>query len=92
MSSGAEQNDFLGNAVGRGTYKVDTNRRNVALSVRVVRKSEQQARLADARVSDEKQLEKVIAAIADPVYSFSSLAACTPTIRDANCSNDMGYS
>lgn len=41
-------------------YEVHPNRRDVALRVRVVRKPQQQAGLAHARVSDEQELEKVI--------------------------------
>ena len=41
-------------------YKVDTNSRDVALSVRVVGKSQQQARLSHARITDKEKLEEVI--------------------------------
>jgi len=45
------------------TYKVHTNGADVALRVSVVRKSEQQAGFADARVANEQQFEQVIATI-----------------------------
>lgn len=44
------------------TYKVNTDGRDVALSVGVVSKSKKQTTLADTRVANEQQLEKVIAA------------------------------
>lgn len=43
------------------TYKIHTNRRNVRLRVRVVGKSKQQTRLSDTRVSNQEQLEEIIA-------------------------------
>jgi hypothetical protein len=45
------------------THKINTNSRDVALRVRVIGESEQQARLADARVSDQEQLEEVVVSI-----------------------------
>ena len=41
-------------------YKVDADGRDVALGVRVVGEAQQQARLADARVADEHELEDVV--------------------------------
>lgn len=46
---------------GGKTYKVDTDGRDVALGVGVVGKSKKQTTLADTRVANEQQLEKVIA-------------------------------
>lgn len=47
-------------------YEVDTNSRNVALSVCVVGKSQQQARLSHARVTNKEKLEKVIVSVRRP--------------------------
>jgi len=44
----------------RTDFKVDADSGDVALSVGVVRKSKQQTRLSDTRVSDKEKLEKVI--------------------------------
>lgn len=47
--------------VGFGeTYEIDANRRDVALCVCVVRKSEQQTRLSDTAVSNQEELEEVV--------------------------------
>jgi hypothetical protein len=46
----------------RGTHEVHANSRDVALRVRVIRETEQQTRLADARVTDQQQLEQVVTA------------------------------
>ena len=43
------------------TYKVNTNRGDVRLSIGVVCKSKKQTRLSDARVSDQEELEEIIA-------------------------------
>jgi hypothetical protein len=43
-----------------GTYKINANRRDVALSVCVICKPEEQARLSNTRVTDEQELEKVV--------------------------------
>ena len=43
------------------TYKVDSNGGNIRLRVRIVSESKQQTRLSDARVSNEEELEEVIA-------------------------------
>jgi len=43
------------------TYKVYANGRNVRLGVRIVGKSKQQTRLSNTRVTNEQQLEEVIA-------------------------------
>ena len=45
-----------------GAYKVNADRRDIALGVGVVRKPEQKTRLADTGISDEEQFEEVIAA------------------------------
>lgn len=42
------------------TYEVDTDGGDVALSVGIIGEPEQQARLADTRVSDEEELEEVV--------------------------------
>jgi hypothetical protein len=42
------------------THEVDADGRDVALCVCVVGEPEQQARLSDTRVADEKQLEQVV--------------------------------
>ena len=47
-------------AGGGGAYEIHANGRNVALSVRVIGKAQQEARFADAGVADEHQLEHVI--------------------------------
>ena len=49
--------------VPRQTHEVDTDGRNVALSVCVVGKTEQQAGLSDTRVTDEEELEEVVVSI-----------------------------
>jgi hypothetical protein len=49
------------NCSGQGTYKVYSNSRNVGLRVGIVRKSKEQARLSDTGVSNEEELEQVIA-------------------------------
>lgn len=41
-------------------YKVDTNSGDVALSIRIIREPQQQARLSHTRVSDQEQLEEII--------------------------------
>ena len=41
-------------------YEVDADRRDVALSIRVVSKAQQQAGLADTRVADQHELEHVV--------------------------------
>lgn len=50
----------LANAEHRGTHEVDTDGGDVALSVGIIGKPEQQARLANTGISDEEQLEKVV--------------------------------
>ena len=45
----------------RTTYKVDSNRRNVGFRVSVIRKSKEQARLSYTGVSNEEELEEIIA-------------------------------
>lgn len=45
------------------THEINTNRRDVALSVGVIRKPEQQARLADTRISDKQELEKIVVSV-----------------------------
>jgi hypothetical protein len=54
--------DLLAAKLNGADLKVDANGGDVALGVGVVGKAEQQARLAHARVADEKQLEKIVAA------------------------------
>jgi hypothetical protein len=44
-------------------YEVNTDGGDVALGVGVVCESEQQAGLADARVSDQEELEEVIVSV-----------------------------
>lgn len=41
-------------------YEIDTNGRNVRLSVGVIGKSKQQTRLAYTGITDEEQLEEVV--------------------------------
>jgi hypothetical protein len=43
-----------------GTYEVDTDSGDVGLCVGVVGEPQEQARLADTRVTDEQQLEEVV--------------------------------
>ena len=43
------------------TYEIDTNGGNIRFSVRVIRKSQQETRLSDTGVTDEEELEKIIA-------------------------------
>lgn len=45
------------------TYEVDADGRDVGLGVGVVRESQQQARLSDARVSDQEKFEEVVVSI-----------------------------
>jgi hypothetical protein len=45
---------------GAGTYEVDTDGGDVGLCVGVVGEPQEQARLADTRVTDEQQLEEVV--------------------------------
>jgi hypothetical protein len=47
---------------GKVTYEIDADSRDVALRIRVVSESEQQARFAYAGVADKQKLEEVIAA------------------------------
>lgn len=47
----------------KSTHKVDTDCGNVALSVCVVRKSEQQAGLSDTRVTDQEELEEIVVSV-----------------------------
>jgi hypothetical protein len=52
--------------VGLGnTYKVNTDGRNVRLSVCIVCESKQQTRLSYTGVSDEEEFEKVVAVVVD---------------------------
>ena len=44
------------------TYKVDTDRADVALGVGVIRETQKQAGLADTRVTDQQELEEEVAA------------------------------
>lgn len=44
----------------RPDLEVHTNGRNVALGIGVVGEPQQQARLSDARVTDEEELEEVV--------------------------------
>ena len=53
------------------TYEVDTNGRDVGLGVCVIGKSQQQARLSDARVSNKQELEEVIVSGVDLVRKRS---------------------
>jgi hypothetical protein len=50
------------------SYKVNADSGNVALSVGVVGKAEQQARLPHARVADEQELEEVV--VSGPVSVY----------------------
>jgi hypothetical protein len=45
-----------------GTYEVDADGGDVALCVGVVRKTQEQARLADAGIADQQKFEQVVAA------------------------------
>ncbi len=49
---------------GRAAYKVDTDRGDVRLGVRVIGEPQEQARLSDARVADEEELEQVVVSMA----------------------------
>jgi hypothetical protein len=42
------------------TYEVDADRGDVGLGVGVIGKSQEQARLSDARVSDKEEFEEVV--------------------------------
>ena len=44
----------------RVAFKINPNGRNIALRIRIIREPQQQTGLADARVPDKEQLEKVI--------------------------------
>lgn len=50
-------------AEGVSTYEVNADGRDVALSVGVVGESEQQTRLSDTGVTDQKELEKVVVSV-----------------------------
>jgi hypothetical protein len=72
--------------LNRPDLEVDTDRGDVALGVCVVRESKEQARLPDAGVSDEQQLEQVVIS----VVSQSAVVAITQrmTVRaggDSSC-------
>lgn len=43
------------------TYKVNTNGGNVALSVRVIGKTQQQTRLANTGIANQEKLEEIVA-------------------------------
>jgi hypothetical protein len=43
------------------TYKVNTDRRDVRLRVGIIGKPEQETRFTNTRISDEQELEQVIA-------------------------------
>ena len=47
----------------RNDYEVDTNSGNVAIRVLIIRKTQQQARLTDARISNQQKLEKIVATV-----------------------------
>ena len=42
------------------TYEVDTDGRDVAFGVGIVRETEEQARLSDTGISDEEKLEQIV--------------------------------
>jgi hypothetical protein len=42
------------------TYEIDTDGRDVGLSVGIIGKSQQQARLSNARVSNKQELEEIV--------------------------------
>lgn len=44
----------------RCAYEIYADRRDVAFSVRIIRKPEEKARLSNAGVSNEKELEEVV--------------------------------
>jgi hypothetical protein len=46
---------------GSTTYEINTNRRNVTFSVRIIGKSKKQTRLSNTRISDQQELEEVVA-------------------------------
>jgi len=45
------------------TYKVNTDSRDIALSVGIIGETKQQARLSNTGVTDEEELEEVIVSI-----------------------------
>lgn len=51
------------------TYKVNTNRRDVALGVCVIGESEQETGLSNTRVSDQEELEQVVVSMLVKVMS-----------------------
>ena len=55
--------------LGRQTHEINADGTDVALCVCVVSETQQQARLADTGVADQKQLEKVITAGPQPTRS-----------------------
>lgn len=57
----------------RGPYKVNANSRNVAFSICVIRKSQQQAGLSDSGIPDQEELEQIV------VSAFESISARLPT-------------
>lgn len=71
------------------TYKVNTNGRDVGLGVRVIGETKQQARLSDAGISDQQELEQVIVSanhmvsivLSIPFFSCHKLRRCTTSRR-----------
>ena len=49
--------------IRRTTHEIDTNRGNVAIGVLVIRKSQQQARLTDAGITDKQELEQIVTTV-----------------------------
>jgi len=43
------------------TYEIDANGGNVTLGVSIIRETKQEARLSDSRVTNQQELEQVIA-------------------------------
>ena len=68
------QLDRLAVQVDRADLEVDTNRRDVALRVRVVRKTEKKARLAHSRIADQQKLEQIVAARGTRAHTVSTCA------------------
>ena len=63
-------------------YEIDTNRGNVGLGVRVIGKTQQQARLSHTGITDEEKLEEVVVSVGESamisfIVAFSLLPAAT---------------
>ena len=56
-------------------YEINPNSRDVALGVRIISESKQQARLSDTRVTDEEELEEVIVSVQIPILATNTASS-----------------